>query len=34
MSLEIGTVVEYTKHIVIAINSIGDTYVQWPDSIE
>ncbi|CAG8705192.1 12676_t:CDS:2, partial [Gigaspora margarita] len=34
VGLEIGTVVEYTKHIVIAINSIGDTYVQWPDSIE
>ncbi|CAG8647535.1 29966_t:CDS:2, partial [Racocetra persica] len=32
--LGIGTVVEYTKCIVTAINSIGNTYVQWPDSIE
>ncbi|CAG8747492.1 12901_t:CDS:1, partial [Dentiscutata erythropus] len=32
--LEIGTVVEYTKHIVTAINSIRNTYIQWPDSIE
>ncbi|CAG8833351.1 26570_t:CDS:2, partial [Racocetra persica] len=32
--LGISTVVEYTKRIVIAINSIGNAYVQWPDSVE
>ncbi|CAG8756150.1 444_t:CDS:2, partial [Gigaspora rosea] len=34
VGLGIGTVVEYTKRIVTAINSIGNAYVQWPDSIE
>ncbi|CAG8572303.1 13058_t:CDS:2, partial [Cetraspora pellucida] len=32
--LGIGTVVEYTKHGITAINLIGNKYVQWSDSVE
>ncbi|CAG8738653.1 8937_t:CDS:2, partial [Racocetra persica] len=32
--LGIGTVVEYTKRVITAINSIGNDYVQWPNFIE
>ncbi|CAG8615182.1 17831_t:CDS:2 [Cetraspora pellucida] len=32
--LGISTVVKYTKHIITAINSIGNNYVQWPNSLE
>ncbi|CAG8768753.1 12919_t:CDS:2, partial [Dentiscutata erythropus] len=27
--LEIGTVIKYTKQVIVAINSIDDNYVQW-----
>ncbi|CAG8824206.1 17292_t:CDS:1, partial [Dentiscutata erythropus] len=32
--LGIGTVIKYTKRVITAINSIGDNYVQWPNSFE
>ncbi|CAG8829464.1 22800_t:CDS:1, partial [Gigaspora rosea] len=33
-SLGIGTVIKYTEHVITAINSIGNNYVYWPNSLE